>query len=86
MFKKHALAEAGSLSSPEPCRRKGRTSPGASRKGQHVFDARSVFSVREHGKMATCLREAAFSLRSHFGEGGTAKAGNAAGLPAVALV
>ncbi len=28
---------------------------------------------------ATCLREAAFSLRSHFGEGGTAKAGNAAG-------
>jgi len=34
--------------------------------------------------MAICLREAAFSLRSHFGEGGPAKAGNAAGLPAEA--
>jgi len=28
----------------------------------------------------TCLREAAFSLRAHFGEEGSAKAGNAAGL------
>ncbi len=44
-----------------------------------VCDARSVLSVREPDTMATCLREAAFSLRSHFGEGGTAKAGNAAG-------
>ncbi len=25
--------------------------------------------VREDGKASTCLREAAFSLRSHFGEG-----------------
>jgi len=32
--------------------------------------------------MATCLSEAAFSLHSHFGEEGPAKAGNAAGLPA----
>ena len=43
------------------------------------FGARSVLSVREYDKIATCLREAAFSLRSHFGEGGPAKAGNAAG-------
>ena len=70
----------------------------SSRRGQPLCDARSVHEVREHGKMAPCLREAAFSLRSsHFGEGGTAacapelasaasaKAGNAAGLPAVAL-
>ena len=35
--------------------------------GRNHFDARSVLLVREHGKMATCLREAA-----------TAKAGNAA--------
>jgi len=26
--------------------------------------------VCEDGKMATCLREATFSLRRHFGEGG----------------
>ena len=36
--------------------------------GLPVFDARSVCLVREHGKMATCLGEAA-----------TAKAGNGAG-------
>ena len=36
--------------------------------GRSHFDARSVQGVREHGKMATCLREAA-----------PAKAGNAAG-------
>ncbi len=36
--------------------------------GHSPFDARSAHSVREHGKMATCLREAA-----------SAKAGNAAG-------
>jgi len=53
--------------------------------GGSFVDARSVHSVREHGKLATCLCETAFSLCSHFGEGGTAKAGNAAGLPAVAL-
>ena len=47
--------------------------------------------VREHGQAATCLRacaskrasarrrEAAFSLRSSFGEGGPAEAGNAVG-------
>jgi hypothetical protein len=35
-------------SCPELCRRKGRSH----------FDARSVLSVREHDKMATCLREA----------------------------
>ena len=38
------------------------------RKGRSQLDARSVLSVREHGKMATCLREAA-----------PAKAGNSAG-------
>jgi len=27
--------------------------------GRSPFDARSVLIVREHGKMATCLREAA---------------------------
>jgi len=27
--------------------------------GRSPFDARSVLSVREHGKRATCLREAA---------------------------
>jgi hypothetical protein len=36
--------------------------------GRSRFDARSVLSVREHGKRATCLRVAA-----------SAKAGNAAG-------
>ncbi len=36
--------------------------------GRSHFDARSVHGVREHGKMATCLRVAA-----------SAKAGNAAG-------
>ena len=36
--------------------------------GRSLFDVRSVLSVREHGKRATCLREAA-----------TAKAENAAG-------
>ena len=36
------------------------------------LDARSVPSVREHGKLATCLLEAAFSLRTHFGEVGQA--------------
>jgi hypothetical protein len=35
--------------------------------GHSPFDARSVLPVREHGKSATCLREAA-----------PAKAGNAA--------
>jgi len=35
--------------------------------GRSPFDARSVHEVREHGKMATCLRVAA-----------SAKAGNAA--------
>jgi len=38
-----------SSSCPERSRRKGRS----------PFDARSVLSVREHGKRATCLREAA---------------------------
>ncbi len=37
--------------------------------------------VRGHGQGATCLREAAFSLRSYFGEGGPAEAGKAAGYP-----
>ena len=45
-------------SCPEPCRREGRSQ----------FSARSVLPVREHGKLATCLREAA-----------PAEAGNAAG-------
>jgi hypothetical protein len=39
-----------------------------SRRGPPLFYARSVCVIREHGKMATCLREAA-----------PAKAGNAAG-------
>jgi len=49
--KKHALSlTEGSLQPcPEPCRRKGRSR----------FDERSVLIVREHGKRATCLREAA---------------------------
>ena len=38
-----------------------------SRRGQPLFDARNVLSVREHEKIATCLREAA-----------SAKAGNVA--------
>ena len=41
--------------------------------------ARGAYTLGEHGKMATCLRVAAFSLRSHFGEGGSAKPGDAAG-------
>ena len=46
----------------------GRESPDVSRRVLHLFDARSVHGVREHGKRATCLRVAA-----------SAKAGNAAG-------
>jgi hypothetical protein len=38
--------------------------------GRSYFDARSVHEVREHGKMATCLRVAA-----------SAKAGNASPVP-----
>ena len=50
-----------------------------------MVDARSVYgTVRGDDKMSTCLRVAALSLRSHFAEGGSAKAGNAADLPAVA--
>ena len=41
---------------------------GSVQQGRSRFYARSVRVVREHGKMATCLREAA-----------PAKAGNAAG-------
>ena len=41
---------------------------GSVRQGRSRFYARSVRLVREHGKIATCLREAA-----------PAKAGNAAG-------
>ena len=40
---------------------------------------RAYGTVREDGKASTCLRVAAFSLRSYFGEGGSAKAGNAPG-------
>ncbi len=58
--KKHVLSlpEGSVQSCPESCRGEGHS---------HFF-ARSVQGVREHGKMATCLREAA-----------TAEAGNAAG-------
>ena len=57
--KKHALSfvEGFVQSCAEPCRRKGRSQ----------FCARSVLPGREHGKLATCLCEAA-----------PAKAGNAA--------
>jgi len=72
MVKKHVLAEAGSPSSKAAvllaasCRaRIAWLIP----KGEPVVGAQSIHSVREHGKMATCLRVAAFSLRSHFGEG-----------------
>ncbi len=34
-------------------------SEGSVQQGRSHFDARSVLIVREHGKMATCLREAA---------------------------
>jgi hypothetical protein len=58
--KKHALSllEGSVQTCPEAARREGRSH----------FYARSVCVIREHGKMATCLREAA-----------PAKAGNAAG-------
>jgi hypothetical protein len=36
----------------------GRELLAASRRVQPLFDARSVLPVREHGKMASCLREA----------------------------
>ena len=55
----------------------GREKLARSRRASPLFDARSVLPVREHDKIATCLRVAAFSLRSYFGEGGSAKAGNA---------
>jgi len=55
-------------SCPEPCRRKGRESLARSRRAPMawyvpegvplMFGARSVRLVREHGKTATCLREA----------------------------
>jgi hypothetical protein len=53
---------------PEAARREGRAWFSVSRRGPPLFYARSVCVIREHGKMATCLREAA-----------PAKAGNAAG-------
>jgi len=34
-------------------------SEGSVQQGRSHFDTRSVHRVREHGKMATCLREAA---------------------------
>ncbi|MFB3070628.1 MAG: hypothetical protein ACE1ZK_01040, partial [Nitrospirales bacterium] len=34
-------------------------SEGSVQQGRSYFDARSVHGVREHGKMATCLREVA---------------------------
>jgi hypothetical protein len=46
----------------------GRAWFSVSRRGPPLFYARSVCVIREHGKMATCLRE-----------GAPAKAGNAAG-------
>ncbi|MDH3505104.1 MAG: hypothetical protein OEM58_11340 [Nitrospirota bacterium] len=50
-------------------------------KGETIVDARSVLSVREHGKKAIYLRKAAPGLRSqsYFGGVGPAKAGNPAG-------
>jgi len=45
----------------------------------HGAKSAKFVNAEGSGKASTCLREAAFSLRSHFGEGGTAKAGNAAG-------
>jgi len=52
--------------------------------GDWFFDARSVLSVREHGKRATCLREAASSLRSSLRRSRLGRHGTA-GLSAVAL-
>jgi hypothetical protein len=68
--KKHALSlpEGSVQTCPEAARREGRAWFSVSRRGPPLFDARSVCVIREHGKMATCLREAA-----------PAKAGNAAG-------
>ena len=57
-------------SCPEPCRREGRSQ----------FSARSVLPVREHGKLATCLREAATAACApKLASAASAKAGNAAG-------
>ena len=72
MVKKHVLAEAGSPSS------KAAVLLAASCRARPLL-ARGAYTLGEHGKMATCLRVAAFSLRSHFGEGGSAKPGDAAG-------
>jgi hypothetical protein len=58
----HQRRRVGSKKSVQPCPEAAR------RKGRSHFYARSVCGIREHGEMATCLREAA-----------PAKAGNAAG-------
>ena len=50
--KKHALSLPKGPSSPEPCRRKGRSH----------FDARSVHGVREHGKRARTPLAAFFNI------------------------
>ena len=67
-----SAAEGNGQKSMPPRRRgsvqQGRELLARSRWGSPLFDARSVLSVREHGKRATCLRVAA-----------SAKAGNAAG-------
>ncbi len=50
-----------------------------------MCDAQSVLSACEHSILATCLCVAAFSLRSHLGEGGPTEAENAVGMRAVAF-
>jgi len=56
----HAREERAIISGKE-CSKKHALSlsEGSIQQGRSHFDARSVLSVREHGKMATCLREAA---------------------------
>jgi hypothetical protein len=62
------------LSGRRECSKKsvqqGRELPATSRRASPLFGPRSVHPVREHGKMATCLRVAA-----------SAKAGNASPVP-----
>ncbi len=47
------VSSQGNIQKSMPPRRRGSV-----QQGRSLFDARSVLSVREHGKKATCLREA----------------------------
>jgi len=75
---------------PELCRREGRQLLGVSRRGQPIawlilkgetiVSAQRVLPVPEHGKLATCLREAApAACAPKLASAASAKAGNAAG-------